>query len=166
MIYGCSLKRKQSSYWKRWTWDNGRKHWPQTPLSLCTRFSVYFCMLFFFSFKGMSSNGNYPKYTSTICMTILKEVSLIYHSLKLLHLCRHANSFSRNTIQLGHWTDRYITLINYREFSNKNLIRVDPIWLSSGNRGISFFEIIASLPPYWISDGERNDDCFLFKEHL
>ena len=46
----------------------------------------------------------------------------------------YTNLFSRNTIQLGHWTDRYITLINYREFSNKNLIRVDPIWLSSGNR--------------------------------
>jgi hypothetical protein len=37
----------------------------------------------------MSSNANYPKYTSIICTTIFKEVSLIYHSLKLLHLGRH-----------------------------------------------------------------------------
>jgi hypothetical protein len=52
----------------------------------------------FFSFKGMSSNGNYPEYTSTICTTIFNEVSLIYHSLILMNLGRHIGYQMENEI--------------------------------------------------------------------
>jgi hypothetical protein len=92
---------------KRRTWDNGRNHWPCTNTIEPVFDSVFPFVCCFFSFKGMSSNGNYSKYTSTICTTILKEVSLIYHSLKFLHLGRHIGyqmenemmtvSFFRNT---------------------------------------------------------------------
>jgi hypothetical protein len=43
----------------------------------------------------------------------------MYINSRIIQKSFFSSFFPLNTIQLGYWTDRYITLINYREFSNK-----------------------------------------------